>query len=138
MSYLQYPLILGALWFYVPFLIALSSGNPDWTKLNYSLIFFGIAISFATLQDTQKTSLKFEKRIWTNPKKGKMFIIAIVFLVFSLMLFGIFGYFLASNKIIKEVSSGIIVLGIGFIGFLKTGIEVFENHRSDKNIASNL
>lgn len=132
-SYLQYPLILAALWFYVPFIVTLSNGDPDWTKLNYSLIFFGLAVSFATLQDTQKTSLKFEKKIWRNPKKGKLFIIGIAFLVFSLLLFGFFGYFLASNQAIKEVSFGIIVLGIGFIGFLKTGIEVFENHREDKN-----
>ena len=132
-SYFQYPLILGSLWFYIPFIVSLLNGNADWAKLNYTLIFFGITVSFATLQDTKKTSLKFEKKIWKNPKRGKIFIIGIAFLVFSLLIFGIFGYFLASNKIIQEVSFGIIVLGIGFIGFLKTGIEIFENHRDDKN-----
>lgn len=132
-SYLQYPLILVAVWFYIPFLVSLFNGNADWTKLNYSLIFFGITVSFATLQDTKKTSLKFEKRIWRNPTKGKIVIIYIAFLVFSLLTFGIFGYFLASNKIFQEVSFGIIVLGIGFIGFLKSAIEVFENHREIKN-----
>ncbi len=136
-SYLQYPLILVALWFYIPFIASLSNGNADWTQLNYSLIFFGITVSFATLQDTKKTSLKFEKKIWRNPKRGKVFIIALAFMVFSLLTYGIFGYFLASNKIIQEVSFGIIVLGIGLIGFLKSGIEVFENHREDKNVAAN-
>ena len=132
-SYFQYPLILGSLWFYIPFIVSLLNGNADWAKLNDTLIFFGLTVSFATLQDTKKTSLKFEKKIWKNPKRGKIFIIGIAFLVFSLLIFGIFGYFLASNKIIQEVSFGIIVLGIGFIGFLKTGIEIFENHRDDKN-----
>jgi hypothetical protein len=132
-SYLQYPLIVVAVWFYIPFVVSLSRGDADWTKLNYSLIFFGITVSFAALQDTKKTSLKFEKRIWKNPKKGKIAIIAIAFLVFSLLTFGIFGYFLASNTIFQEVSFGIIVLGIGFIGILKSAIEVYENHRETKN-----
>ena len=136
-SYLQYPLLLGAIWFYIPFIISLSNKNADWTKLNYVLILFGIAVSFATLQDAKKTSLKFEKKIWRNPTRGKIAIIFIAFLVFSLLTFGIFGYFLASNKIIEEVSFGIIVLGVGFIGFLKTGIEIFENHREDRNTTTN-
>jgi len=136
-SYIQYPLLLGSLWFYIPFIISVSNGNPDWTKLNYSLILFGITISFATLQDTKKVSLKFEKTIWKNPKKGKIVIIVIAILIFSTLAYGIFGYFLASNKIIKEVSFGLIVLGIGFIGMLKTAIEVFENHRMDKHTTAN-
>lgn len=136
-SYLQYPIILVSIWFYIPFILSLVNDNTDWVKLNYSLIFFGIAISFATLQDTKKTSLSFEKKIWGNPKKGKRFIFYIAFLVFSLLTFGIFGYFIASNTIIREISIGIIVLGIGFISFLKTGIEVFENHREDRNTNGN-
>ena len=131
-SYLQYPLILGSLWYYIPFIRTISSENTDWNQLNYSLILFGIAVSFTTLQDTKKTSLQFEKYIWKNPKRGKMAIIAIAVLIFSTLAFGTFGYFFEPNKIIKDVSLGFIVLGIGFIGMLKVAIEVFENHRTDK------
>jgi hypothetical protein len=118
-------------------MISVTNGNVDWTELNYSLILYGISVSFATLQDTKKTSLKFEKKIWENPKKGKIVIIIVSILIFSLLAFGIFGYFITSNKIMKEVSFGIIVLGIGFIGLLKTALEIFENHRTNKNTVAN-
>jgi len=101
------------------------------------LIFIGLGISFATLQDTSKTSIKYEKKIWENPKKGKWFILMITLLTLLTLAFGIFGYFIAENENVKEVSFGAIVLGIGFIGFLKTAIEVFENLRKDKNTIAN-
>ena len=126
-SYLQYPLQIISLWFYVPFIISLNAGNTDWIKLNYSLIFFGISVSLASLQDSKKISLKFEKFIWTNKKLGRVFIYIIIFLAFSLILYGVFGYFFSSNKSFKEISFGITALGIGFVGLLKTSIEVFEN-----------
>lgn len=103
-------------------------------SINSMLIFIGLAISFATLQDTSKTSMKYEKKIWGNPKKGKGFIIMITLLTLLTLAFGVFGYFITENESIKEVSFGAIVLGIGFVGFLKTAIDVFENHRKDKNV----
>jgi FlaA1/EpsC-like NDP-sugar epimerase len=136
-SYLQYPLMLGSLWFYIPFIKTVSKGSTEWAQLNYSLILFGIAVCFSTLQDTNKTSLKIEKYIWKNPTGGKIAIIVIAILIFSTLSIGAFGYFFESNKIIKEVSLGLIVLGIGFIGMLKTAIEVFENHRTDKQTTAN-
>ncbi len=56
-------------------------------------------------------------------------------LVLSLFFIGIglYGLLTKSNSKIKEVSLGIIVLGIGYLGVLKSGIEMFENHRLDKN-----
>lgn len=126
-SYLQYPFMLGALWFYISFF-----RTDDWSKMNQALILFGIAISFATLQDTKKLLFSIEKKIWGNPKKGRRFIIYTAFLIFIFFAFGIFGYFFASESIIKEVSIGLIVVGIGFIGLLKTSVELFENYREDK------
>lgn len=46
--------------------------------------------------------------------------------------FGIFGYFISENEKIQQLSFGMIIFGIGLIGFSKTGLEVFENHRLDK------
>lgn len=99
---------------------------------NYVLIFMGLGISFSTLQDTTKTQNKLSKKIWENPKKGKIMIAIISGLVFLVLGYGIFGYFITENQKIKELSFGAIVFGIGLIGFLKTAIEVFENHRKDK------
>jgi hypothetical protein len=120
--------MLSSIWFYIPFITSLNKENSAWMHLNSSLVLFGIAISFASLQDTSKTSLPFEKHIWNNPKRGRLMIITIGFLVFATFALGVFGYFLHFNTIIKEVSLGLVVLGIGFIGMLKTAVEVFENH----------
>jgi uncharacterized BrkB/YihY/UPF0761 family membrane protein len=113
--------------------------NPNSFFLNYNnaLIFFGLAFSFSTLQDTTKTQNNYSKKIWTNPKKGKKMIFLISLVTFSTLLLGIFLYFFSENDKLKELSFGVIVLGIGLIGFLKSGIEVFENHRSDKKINAN-
>ena len=84
-----------------------------------------------------KTQSKFSKRIWENPKKGKRMILITCALIVLFLSYGIFGYFITDNVQIKEVSFGAIVLAIGLIGFLKTALEVFENHRKDKNTTIN-
>jgi magnesium-transporting ATPase (P-type) len=137
LSYLQYPLLILAIYFSIkPYFNGMQYliENIDilFENYNYFLIFMGLGISFSTLQDTRKTSLNFEKKIWENPKKGKTIIVLISLTTFLILAFGIFGYFITSNENIKELSFGAIVLGIGLIGFLKVGIEVFENHREDK------
>jgi O-antigen/teichoic acid export membrane protein len=101
-------------------------------SLNNMLIFMGLGISFATLQDTNKTSLRLEKKIWANPKKGKLLIIIILLSTLLALVFGVFGYFISKNENLKELSIGTIVFGIGLLGVLKTAIEVFDSHRKDK------
>lgn len=136
-SYLQYPLMLLALFFSIkPYFNGINYlvNNIEilFKDYNYVLIFMGLGISFSTLQDTTKTQNKLSKKIWENPKKGKIMIAIISGLVFLVLGYGIFGYFITENQKIKELSFGAIVFGIGLIGFLKTAIEVFENHRKDK------
>ncbi|RXG16237.1 hypothetical protein DSM03_103423 [Leeuwenhoekiella aestuarii] len=126
-SYLQYPLMLiGLFYALVPYLKGFDylKENPDiiFENYNYTLIFMGLGISISTLQDTTKTQNNFSKKIWENPKKGKVAI-------------GIFGYFISVNEKLQQLSIGILIFGIGLIGFLKTALEVFENHRLDKNVA---
>lgn len=142
LSYLQYPLMIFVIYFAIkPYLNELDDNgdrlNMVLESINNMLIFMGLGISFATLQDTSKTSIKYEKKIWENPKKGKWFIFMITVLTLLTLAFGVFGYFIAENENIKEVSFGAIVLGIGFVGFLKTAIDIFENHRKDKNTIAN-
>ena len=137
-SYLQYPLMLMALFFAIkPYLNGLEYmvDHPEEMLNSFKnvLIFTGIGISFSTLQDTSKTQNNFSKKIWISPKRGKWMIFFMSVLTFSTIILGVVFYFFSANLKLEELSIGLIILGIGLIGFLKTGIELFENHRSDKN-----
>ena len=129
-SYLQYPLYIAAVFFYAKFIIA-GFDTVIWKNLNSFFIFFGIGISFSTLQDTTKTQNKLSKKVWENPKKGKIMITGFSVATLIFILLGTVGFFTAKESIIKEISLGLIVLGIGLIGMLKTAIEMFENHRKN-------
>ena len=72
------------------------------------------------------------KKVWENPKKGTTTILVLSIVVLLVLSFGIFGYFVSTNSKIEELAFGAIVLGVGLIGFLKTALEAFENHRLDK------
>lgn len=50
------------------------------------------------------------------------------------LIFGLIGYFITEKGILKDLSIGIIIFSLGMFGFLKAAIEIFENHRKDKNI----
>ena len=54
------------------------------------------------------------------------------FMIFCSLLFGLIGYFSANVGMLKELSIGIIVLGLGMLGLLKASVEMFENHRKHK------
>ena len=124
-SYLQYPLGIIAIYFFV---------KEDY---NTSLIFLGLGFSLSTLQDTTKTQTKLDKIIMESPKNGKIFLVLTSIMTFAIIFYGIFGYVISENEKITEFSVGLIVLGIGLISLLKTGIEMFENHRKDKNTTAN-
>ena len=130
-SYLQYPLMIVGMYFCVrPFFGSMDNFLVDYNKC---LIFLGIALSFSCLQDTQKTQNNFSKKIWQDPKKGRRFLFLMAFLTIAILVFGLIEYFKVNDSQLKEMSFGFIVLGIGMLGMLKSAIEMFENHRLDKN-----
>ncbi|MAG87359.1 hypothetical protein [Zunongwangia profunda] len=134
-SYLQYPLILVGLYFVIkPYFGGFEylKENPDliFKNLNSCLLFMGLGISFSSLQDTTKTQNKFSENIWKNPKKGKKMIILITVQILFFLSIGLIGYF-SQIEILNKISVGMIILGLGMFGFLKSAIEVFENHRTD-------
>jgi len=138
-SYIQYPLVMTGTYFaFMPYIQGIENmaKNPElfFAAINKTLLFFGLAISFSTLQDTTKTQNKLAKKVWESPQKGKAFIILLCLMILFLLSFGIYGYFITTNSKIKEISLGTCVLGIGMIGMLKAGVEMFENHRKDKNL----
>lgn len=130
MSYLQYPcMLIGIFYIYMPLLY---DKTLLWDGLNKALIFMGLATSFSTLQDTKKTQNKLSKRVWENPTYAKIFLIYLLLLIIGIILFGMYGVFVSKNTRITELSFGVIIFGMGLIGFLKTAIEMAEHH-SNKN-----
>jgi len=137
-SYIQYPLIAVAGFFvFKPYIGGFQhlEGNLDlvFQSYNTALIFFGIAVSFSSLQDTTKTQNEFSRKIWAHPTKGKIMIIVMSIFVAITLSTGLVGYFNTQEGILHEISAGAIVLSIGLLGLLKAAKEMFENHRIDKN-----
>jgi hypothetical protein len=54
-------------------------------------------------------------------------------MILLFLLLGLVGYFYSSTGILKDLSVGTIVMALGMFGFLKAAIEIFEQHRIDKN-----
>jgi O-antigen/teichoic acid export membrane protein len=132
-SYLQYPLMLAALAYYVPFVMSMIKKPINWSLLNQVLILMGVSLSFSTLQDTSKTQNKLSKKIWQDPKKGKIFLWVIAVMAMLFIITGLLALLLYRADQTESVAVGITVLGIGMLGMLKAAIEMFENHRLDKN-----
>lgn len=133
LSYLQYPLVGVSLVYYGLFMLSLVEGAINWGLLNYTLLFYGIAISFSTLQDTRKTQNKLSEKVWKSPRRGKIFLALVSLLTFGFIAGGLFGVLYSRQPIHQELALGLTVLGIGLIGLLKAAVEMFEHHRIDKN-----
>ena len=126
-SYLQYPLLLVALGYVVyPYFAGF---DAFWTSINNALIFSGLAISFSTLQDTTKTQNNFSRKIWEDPRKGMLALMVISGTTLVFLVLGIFGFFVSKGGILKEVSFGVLMLGLGYVGLLKVAIEMHDHHR---------
>ena len=138
LSYLQYPLMLTALLLaFKPYINGLEAikQNPDlyFENVNTMLIFLGLGINFSSLQNTTKTQNRFSRNIYEVPYIGKYFIVLVFLMIGFFLGTGLLGFFSIKNKIINELSVGLIILGLGMFGFLKAAVEMFENHRLDKN-----
>lgn len=132
-SYLQYPLMLVALFFVIqPYLGGFDAAFEDFNLvlrgINKTFIFMGLGISFSTLQDTTKTQNEFSRKIWEDRKKSRRFLTMMSVSILIILSFGVFAYFSSSDSAIKEVSFGAIVLGIGMVGMLKSAIEMADYH----------
>ncbi|MGB0431939.1 MAG: hypothetical protein ACPGLV_15805 [Bacteroidia bacterium] len=135
LSYLQYPFMAVSFYYYFLFVFSFKSGEGAWLQINTMLILMGVAISFSTLQDTSKVQNKLSRKVWQSPKKGKAFIYSLSLIILLTISAGLYFYFNTAISALKEVSIGLIVLSIGLIGLLKTAIEMFEKHRSDKKLS---
>lgn len=134
-SYLQYPLVIARGYYCLkPYW---NGFQLDLSDINNVLIFFGLSISFSTLQDTTKTQNKLSRKVWESPVKGKIFLTIICLFAAFVIGFGLYGIFKSEAKEIREIAFGCVVLGTGLIGLIKAALDIFENHRKDKkNIES--
>lgn len=140
-SYLQYPFMIIAIFFVFKLYLDGSANDQESTdfflsNINRVLIFIGLGISFSTLQDTAKTQNQISKRVWEDPKKGRIAIFVISIMVLFLIISGLVGYFNTNDTALRDLCLGIIIMGIALVGLLKSAIEMFENNRRDKNITS--
>jgi len=136
-SYLQYPLMLLALYFaFNPIIIGLDlvKENPNiyFENMNRMLIFMGLGVSFSALQDTTKTQNRFSRKIYEDPVKGKILILAIILMIGIFLVLGLIGFFSIEDQAFNDLATGMIIMGLGMFGFLKAGVEMFENHRLDR------
>jgi len=130
-SYLQYPIMLAATYFIIAPLIY--GFDSIWISYNTALTLAGIGIGFSTLQDTTKTQNEISRKVWEDPRKGKQFIAVTSVATLLFMTTGLAGLFVLDQSFIQELSYGLIIFALGMLGLLKAMLEMFENHRLDKN-----
>lgn len=130
-SYLQYPLMLVALAYSVkPFVTGLDGILED---MNHGLLYAGIGIGLSSLQDPRRMQNEVSRRVWEDPRKGRLMIAVMTASSLGMILIGLVASYQTSSNAMQQVSMGVFSLGLGMIGILKTAIEMFEHHRLDKN-----
>lgn len=130
LSYLQYPLLLLALYFTLkPFIFYDIENSKNFesilSDINNSLAIIGLSIGFSTLQDTTKVQNKLSLQVYQSKKKSKIFIGYLIGLVLFFMISGILGLII-NIKFLNTLSLGLISLGIGMLGMLKSASEMAE------------
>lgn len=130
LSYLQYPIMLSSIYFVTkPYLNDFLTLYSD---LNNTLIILGLGISFSTLQDTTKTQNDLSKKIWSDPKRSKRWLVFMLTFCLSFMLVGAIGFFAGKESVLKELSVGLLVFSIGFLGMIKAALDMAEYHQNIK------
>jgi hypothetical protein len=124
--------LLGLFYCYKPVLTNLDGflNNLDalLVEFNKALVFIGLGTSLSTLQDTTKVQNKFSQRIYDNPRKTKFFLWIMVIQTVIYLTLGLIGLF-GSIKFLQDLAFGLIALGVGFVGMLKSAIEMADYQR---------
>jgi F0F1-type ATP synthase assembly protein I len=130
-SYLQYPFMTVAGFYAIrPYFNGFDSIFGDF---NLTLLYAGVAIGFSSLQDPTTTQNEVSRKVWEDPRKGSWAIGIIAATVVLAIGGGLAGLYVAAGSPWSQVAMGLVGLGLGMFGLLKTAIEMFENHRLDRN-----
>lgn len=121
LSYIKYPiLIIGIYYFYTPILF---ENQNLLESYNNGLIFLGLGMGLDSLKDYGKLTW-LDKQVYHKPEIAKYYFIFIGFVFTGFIIFGVIGYFSSEVSVLKELSIGFIVFGLGSLGVLKAGIQV--------------
>ena len=121
-------MLLGLYFMYEPILM---ENSDSLTGLNTGLILVGLGISLDSLKDYGKLNW-LDKQVLHKPKIAKYYFILIGLFILGLILIGLNAYFSTEDNKLKELSIGIIVFGIGSVGFLKSGIQATKDYMETK------
>ena len=117
-------MLLGLYFAYEPILMEKSD---TLTGLNTGLILIGLGISLDSLKDYGKLNW-LDKKVLHKPKIAKYYFIFIALCILGMIIIGLNAYFSTEDSKLKELSIGIIVFGIGTVGFLKSGIQATKDY----------
>jgi len=130
LSYLQYPALLVAFAYAARPLFTGMEGMLD--AYNNALLYAGVGVGMSSLQDPAKTQNKMSKKVWQDPRKGRLLLWLISAQALLPIVLGLVGAALATNTALSQLALGLVAFGLGMIGLLKTAIEMREHHRLDK------
>lgn len=124
-SFISVPFLLLAIFYaYKPLIFGMDN---LWFDFNYCLTFMGIGLSFTSLADTKKKN-KLSRKLYGNPKFARGFLIYAFSLFLLIFGFGLYALLISRNENLNELSIGIIILSIGYLGVFRMAIEMVRNH----------
>lgn len=122
-SYLSLPFYLWGVYFLIKFIQVEMDGNNGWEELNNTLVLIGIGLTLASLKDANRGSNAISKRIWEKHTISVMLVSIISLSIGVLIMFGLSIMFFSQTYRSEAIAVGMIVLGIGMIGYLKYAVE---------------
>ncbi len=123
LSYFRLPFYIWGLYFLFQFFTSINNGDNGWELLNNFLVLTGVGLAFASLKDTTRKANFISKRIWQNDLIGILAVAFISVSMIGLILFGLILLFFSKTYRSEAIAVGMIVLGIGMIGYLKYVVE---------------
>jgi len=130
LSYLQYPaMVATAIYAARPLFNGMAGALDDW---NYALLYAGVGVGLSSLQDPARTQNKISRKVWQDPRKGRLMLMLLSIEALLPIVIGLVGVYLASSTALNQLSLGLVAFGLGMVGLLKTAIEMFEHHRLDR------
>lgn len=130
LSFIKYPIMALALYFvYQP---VFNDQINVVAGLNKGMILMGVGLGLDSLKDYKKLNW-LDRQVFHRPNLAKVYLTVMGLIIFSFIILGIKEYFSSQDSKIKELSLGMIVFGIGAIGFLKSGIQTAKDILDERN-----
>lgn len=127
-SFLQYPNLAMAIYYcYRPLFTGFESMVSDY---NNGLLFLGIGLSFTSLADLSKRT-KIGDLVFGKKKRAMRWLIYVCVLVITIFGIGILLHFFSPKEDLKQLSTGVFVLGIGVLGLLRMNLEIIKNYQKE-------